>query len=425
MAQRIRRVALIYDATMAYDLRVMGGVAAYLQGSTQWSVYIEESALKDQRLPDLEAWEGNGIIANLDHANVALAVSKSKLPAVGFGSGYGWYAPESKIPYFFTNNEAIAGLGADHLLQKGFRNFAFCGYSRTPINGWSEERGIAFQKCVEQRGFTCITYIDRHRKIHRWAEMQKSLSAWLLALPKPVGLMAANDNRARQVLEACRECGLRVPDEVAVIGVDNDHVLCQLSSPLLSSIEQGASRVGFEAAALLDRMMIGKTPLNSRFVIEPEGVVMRLSTNVMPVEDPEVAKAMSFIRQYACDGINVHDVVAAAAVSRSGLELRFRTILGRTLHTAIRETQFERVKALITETSLAPKEIAARTGFKSVQHMSTLFKLAFGAPPAEYRRRVQSTFHLTHSTSALALKRLQATDLERAGLNMDPAADHK
>ena len=113
MAQRIRRVALIYDATMAYDLRVMGGVAAYLQGSTQWSVYIEESALKDQRLPDLEAWEGNGIIANFDHANVALAVSKSKLPAVGFGSGYGWYAPESKIPYFFTNNEAIAGLGAD------------------------------------------------------------------------------------------------------------------------------------------------------------------------------------------------------------------------------------------------------------------------------------------------------------------------
>ena len=171
--------------------------------------------------------------------------------------------------------------------------------------------------------------------------------------------------------------------------------------------------------------MIGKTPLNSRFVIEPEGVVMRLSTNVMPVEDPEVAKAMSFIRQYACDGINVHDVVAAAAVSRSGLELRFRTILGRTLHTAIRETQFERVKALITETSLAPKEIAARTGFKSVQHMSTLFKLAFGAPPAEYRRRVQSTFHLTHSTSALALKRLQATDLERPGLNMDAAADHK
>ena len=329
----MRRVALIYDATMAYNLRVIGGVAAYLQEGTKWNVYIEENALKDQRLPDLGAWEGDGIIANLDHPNVAMAVVKSKLPTVGFGSGYGWYAPESDIPYFFTNNQAIARLAAEHLLERGFRYFAYCGYPRTPINGWSGKREREFAERVSVRGYPCRIYRGRHRNSLRWAHIQKALCAWLVSLPKPVGLMAANDNRARQVLEACRVCGLRVPEEIAVIGVDNDEVLCRLSSPLLTSIEQGAARIGYEAAALLDRIMSGKTSAKRRYVIDPEGVVTRLSTDVIPVEDPQVAKAMSFIWEHACDGIKVPDVVAAVAASRSGLEARFKTALGPILVT--------------------------------------------------------------------------------------------
>ena len=243
------------------------------------------------------------------------------------------------------------------------------------------------------RGFPCQIYRGRHRNSRRWAHIQKALCAWLVSLPKPVGLMAANDNRARQVLEGGRVCGLQVPEEVAVIGVDNDEVLCRLSSPLLTSIEQGAERIGYEAAALLDRIMSGKTSAKRRYVIDSEGVVTHLSTDVIPVEDPQVAKAMSFIWEHACDGIKVPDVVAAVAASRSGLEARFKTALGRTLHTAIRDVQLERVKTLVTETNLAAKEIAASTGFKSVQHMSSLFRRAVGLPPAEFRRRVVSTLY--------------------------------
>lgn len=206
--------------------------------------------------------------------------------------------------------------------------------------------------------------------------------------------MAANDNRARQVLEACQECGLRVPCEVAVIGVDNDVLLCQLSSPLLTSIEQGAKRIGFEAAALLDKMMQGeKVGRNSRLV-EPEGIVMRLSTTATPDSDPHVAKAMSFIQMHACDGIRVSDVVDAVGVSRSGLDVRFKVSLAQTIRSAIRSTQLERAKILLTETAFAPKDIAARTGFKSVQHLNTLFKLAFGTPPGEYRRKFVSSLIL-------------------------------
>lgn len=386
MVGRMRRVALIYDATVAYDVKVMSGVAAYLEERGKWNVYIEENTLKDQRLPELRSWKGHGIIADFDDPRVATAVKESKLPAVAFGSGYGWYAPESGIPYFFTNNPAVALLAAGHLLDRGLRHFAYCGYPRSPINGWSEERERAFTEAVKERGLSCRTYRGHQQTSRNWAAIQRSLRAWLESLPKPVGLMAANDYRARQVLEACRASGLRVPEELAVIGVDNDELLCQLSSPLLSSIEQGAKQIGYRAAALLDSIMSGRNPSESRFVIDPVGVVTRLSTDIVAIEDPKAAQAMAFIWEHACDGIKVQDVVNAVAASRAGLEARFKASLGRTLRVAIRDVQLERARRLISDTNLALKQVAADTGFKSVQHMTTLFAKAFGRPPAEYRR---------------------------------------
>lgn len=187
--RRMRHVALIYDARLAYDLKVMTGVAAYLQEGTKWNVYIEENALKDQRLPDLRSWEGDGIVADFDDPRVAMAVVDSKLPAVAFGSGYGWHTPESRIPYFFTNNEAVVRLAADHLLDRGFRHFAYCGYPRTPTNGWSEERERAFAERVKGRGFLCQIYRGRHKINREWASIQRSLGVWLESLPKPVALM--------------------------------------------------------------------------------------------------------------------------------------------------------------------------------------------------------------------------------------------
>ena len=402
ISSKMRRVALIYDATSAYDLQVIRGITAYVQEERRWSIYIEESALKDQRLPNLSSWGGDGIIADLDHPVVAHTLLKSKLPAVGFGSGYGWYDPESRIPYFFTNNREIARLAADHLLDRGLRHFAYCGYPRTSINGWSAEREREFAERLKERGFSCHIYRGTHRSSRRWTELQKDLADWLHTLPKPIGLMAANDNRARQVLEATRLSGLQVPEDVAVIGVDNDELLCGLSSPLLTSVEQGGQRMGYKAAALLDQIMSGKTPEHKRYLIDPIGIVTRLSTDVLPVNDIQIANAMSFIREHACDGINVPNVVAAVRASRSGLDSRFKTAFGHTIHSSIRKVQLERAKSLFSETTLSPKEVAAITGFRSVQHFNSLFRNAFGLPPAEYRRNVGTAVLLARS-SALKL----------------------
>jgi LacI family transcriptional regulator len=386
MPDRTRRVALIYDAKLPYDLKVISGIARYVQEGADLNIYIEEDALKRQRLPDLRSWHGDGILADFDDPGVAAAVSRARLPVVGFGGGYGWYSPQSGIPYFFNNQTAVANLAADHLIERGFRHFAYCGLYPTPANRWAEERCRAFAKRVNARGFPCHIYPVVHRTTRQWNSVLASLGTWLKTLHKPVGLMAATDKRARHVLEACHSYGLHVPEEVAVIGVDNDEVLCQLSSPQLSSIEQDAKRIGYEAIALLDRLMGGEKARQRHFFIDPLGVVTRRSTDILAVEDRLVARTITFIQSAASKGIRVRDVVNSLAISRSTLETRFKAATGDTLSTAIRRSQLQRVQRMIAETNLAMKEIAAVTGFKSVQHMTTSFGKTFGRTPAKYRK---------------------------------------
>jgi LacI family transcriptional regulator len=386
MPDRTRRVALIYDAKLPYDLKVISGIARYVQEGADLNIYIEEDALKSQRLPDLRSWHGDGILADFDDPGVAAAVSRARLPVVGFGGGYGWHSPQSGIPYFFNNQTAVANLAADHLIERGFQQFAYCGLYPTPTNLWGAERCRAFAKRVKARGFPCHIYPVVYRTTRQWNSVLESLGTWLKILPKPVGLMAANDKRARHVLEACHAYGLHVPEEVAVIGVDNDEVLCQLSSPPLSSVEQDARRIGYEAIALLDRLMQGEKARQRQFFIDPLGVVTRRSSDILAVEDRVVARALTFIQSAASKAIRVRDVVNSLAISRSTLETRFKAATGDTIHTTIRRSQLQRVRRMIVETNLPMKEIAAITGFKSVQHMTTSFGRAFGRTPAKYRK---------------------------------------
>lgn len=239
---------------------------------------------------------------------------------------------------------------------------------------------------VEGRG-VCVVFRGRPRDRRDWITTQRSLANWIRTLPRPVGIMAANDERGRQLLEACRSAEIDVPDDVAVAGVDNDELLCELSSPPLTSVEQGAVQLGQDAAALLDEMIEGRTIARRHFVINPISIVTRQSTDVRMVEDASVAAALAFIRDHACDGIRVPDVVRASATSRSALEIRFKTATGRTLRTAIDRVQLERARQLIAETDLPLKQVCARTGFRSIQHMTTRFGQRFGCTPGRYRRR--------------------------------------
>jgi len=383
-----RRVALIYDAKLPYDVKVMSGVAAYLQrNASPWNIFIEERALDRQRLPELRTWRGDGILADLDDPRVADQVLAAGIPTVAFGSGFGWHCPGSGIPYFYSDNRAVGRMVADHLLQRGFRQFAYYGYRAGPITGFSAVRAATFAQRVRAAGYPLWMHEGPYDDYRRWEPLQRQLCRWLETLPTPIGLMAANDKAARHVLDACRASQLRVPEQVAVVGVDNDEMVCQLSHPPLSSVEQGARRIGLQAAALLDRMMSGRRPRRRRFVVPPEGVVVRRSSEMLAVDDEHVAAALALIRDRACAGLKVQEVPAAVALSRSQLDRRFKAVVGRTLHDEIRRVRLEQAQRLLADTSLPLKQVAGRCGLRTVQHLTELFRQFLGVTPGAYRRQ--------------------------------------
>jgi LacI family transcriptional regulator len=378
-------VALIIDPGSPYDRRIVRGVAEYVHRVRRdWSIYVEEDLV--DRLPDLEEWGGDGILANLDDHRIATAVTSLGIPLVGIGGGYGFYEEHPEIPYVRTDNRAIAELGAKYFMNLGFRRFAFCNEPPTKFNGWARERADAFAACVRDAGFTCEVYTGRYSPAKQWRQAQLALEEWVSKLPTPIAMMACHDGRARHVLQACRTLGLRVPDDVAILGVDNDDLMCELTRPPLSSIEQGALRVGFEAAAMLDELMQGNALRERQISVPPERVVTRQSTDVTAVADPDVAEALEFIRENACKPIHVEDVLEMARMSRSTLESRFRESIGRTIHAEIRRIQIEEAQRLLITTNLPIKEVVQRVGISSVQYFNAVIRNATGKTPGEIRK---------------------------------------
>ena len=386
-----RLVAVILDAARPYDRLIIGGIAHYVKEHPGWSLYVEEDPL--QKLPDLKRWHGHGIIANFDDRRVAAAIRGLTIPIVGVGGGYGWHDPASGIPYLYTDNAAIGRLGAEHLLGCGFEALAFYGYPRTTTSGWSEERAAAFAAAAAAAGRPCHVFTGRHATARRWADLQRELMAWIDKLPKPVGLMACNDVRARHVLEACRSLGLRVPHDVAVLGVDNDEMICELTAPPLSSIDQSARRIGYEAAATLDRLMASRhrggrqrrAQVPRATVVPPIGVVARTSTDTMATADEAVLKALETLRANPWKKPDIDGIADAVCLSRSTLEGRFRGVMGRSIHDEFIRLRVAGVRRLIADTDLPLKSIAARAGFPSVQYMTTFLHRHTGLTPARLR----------------------------------------
>jgi len=381
----VRHVAVIIDASKPYDRKVIRGIGDYARQKGNWSLYVEEDPL--QKLPDLRTWRGEGIIANLDDRHVATAVAALEIPVVGVGGGFGWYDSQQPIPYFVTDSEAIARLAATHLMDRGFTRLAYCGMPATKINGWSRIRAAAFQACAREAGISCYTFTGRYGTARRWQQLQEELAQWIAWLPKPIGLMACDDARARHVLEACRSLGVLVPEQMAVIGVDNDETICELTDPQLSSVDQGAHRLGCQAAATLDKMMSGRRVARGCRRTPPERVACRLSTDVLAIDNADVAQTVRFIRQHACEGIGVGDLVAAVGLSRSTLERQFRAVMRRTLREEIERVRLERVKELLRRNELSLKQIAASTGFRHLTYFNRIFRLRVGRTPAAYRRQ--------------------------------------
>jgi LacI family transcriptional regulator len=380
-------VALLVESSRAYGRGVLHGIAEYVRHHGPWSIFLAERSLGEAPPAWLEGWQGDGIIARIENRAIARVVRELGLPTVDLRG----LLTDIRVPLIVTDDLGVARLAVGHFVERGFRHFAFCGFEGAD---YSDNRSEGFARLVEELGSACHVFHSAQplrtagteaREQRGWAT-QVETATWIDHLPKPVGLMACNDIRAQQVLSACREIGVAVPDEVAVLGVDNDDVLCDLADPPLSSVVPDTRRIGYEAASLLERMMEGEPAPDGFSTVPPLEVVTRRSTDVLAIDDRALSSAVRFIREHACDGITVGDVLAGLPMSRSVFERRFATIFGRTPKAEILRAQLDRVKQLLSETDLPLKQIAAKTGFQHHEYMSASFKERTGQTPGQYRR---------------------------------------
>jgi LacI family transcriptional regulator len=379
----MRHVALLIETSGSYGRGLLRGVSKYNRERGGWSTYFHPHGLGDPPPAWMRHWRGDGILARIDTNEIAELLLKSGVPVVNLRGT----VAELPFPYVGPDHDQIAKLAAEHLMERGLKNFAFCG-KPAGIHPGLDERGFTFAKVVRDFGGNCDVFpADCPSRDDTWELEQERLSNWIHSLPKPVGVMACNDERGLQVLDACRRCGAAVPDEVAVIGADNDEHLCDLSIPPLTSVDVNAEQIGYTAASLLDEMMQGTAPKQTSQRLAPRGVFTRLSTDTVASDDDEVNRALRYIRENSGQGLRVVDVLAHMGMSRASLQQRLKRVVGRTIHEEIERVRLARVKELLLSPDMTIKQVARATGFSSVQYMTRVFRAALHETPARYRSR--------------------------------------
>jgi len=377
---KTQHVALVLQADVGYHLRIISGVARYARQHTSW-VLIPFHDSYFRVLRDLKAQDVDGIITHIHSPVLARRVRSLRLPAVNV-SGF-----PHDMPQVLSDHGAVGRLAAEHLLERGLRDFAFCGLRKAP---WSAGRCKGFRDRLRQAGFDCAIHEASHRAFfpsaRNWDAAAESLGQWLAGLPRPVGILAASDPLGRQITESCRSRGIHVPRDAAVIGVDNNELFCQLSNPPLSSVDENCERIGYEGAALLDRLMNSRRVRRQLVVVPPRGVVARHSTEIVATDDAVVAHAAEFIRQNACRGITMKDLLDEVLVSRRCLELRFKRFLGWSPTAEIRRVQLQKAKELLADTDLSMPQIARATGLSSAERLSVIFRRELRTTPTQYRK---------------------------------------
>lgn len=400
--RNLPKVALLIESSRKYGRGVLSGIAKYIRVHGPWSCYIEERELHGG-IPDwLKHVPTSGIIARIDGRRTAKELLRLGCPVIDVRASVRF----RQIPAFVTNPRAVAQMAADFFLQAGFRHFAFCGYPGIPF---SDDRWAAFADYLATHGYAARMFSPPRQSLtsarpgvsppltllqaveQRGLENEKAIATWLLKQPRPLALLACNDICGQQVLNASREHGINVPGEVAVMGVDDDEVLCTISEPPLSSIKPDAERVGTEAAALLDAMMKGKRVNPGLVEIPPLWIVERASTDVVAIEDPVTVQALRFIRHHVNEGINVKDVLAHVGCSRTDLGVRFRHWLKTSIRAEIVRLRLDRACSLLRQTNLGLAEIARQSGSRDAPSFCRLFQKRLRQTPTQYRHAKKSS----------------------------------
>lgn len=387
------KVALVIESSTGYGRGLLRGIVRYSRLHGPWSLFVAPGHL-EQTLAEVSSWNVDGVICRVSTPKMARATLPERLPQIASFLDEFPSVSEYQFCEIRADSKAIARMAAQHLVDRRFTHFAFCGFSRCP---WSSIRERHFTRYLRTRGFTCDQHLIRLTPWWRpnWIRSikheQPSLIKWLISLPKPVGLMACNDTCGQEVLEACALAQLHVPDEVAVVGVDNDELMCEVSNLPLSSVSLELDNAGYESAQLLEGLMSGKVKGRHVIKIAPAVVARRTSTDTQVQDDLVVTKTLQFIRDHAANPINVTDIVDGVGASRRTIERHFQRTMGYSLLSEIAHSHLKRAKQLLLETNLPCYSVSKDAGFSSVKAFNRAFRLTEGMSPKEFRQSKQPT----------------------------------
>ncbi|WP_229487683.1 XylR family transcriptional regulator [Pseudoduganella lutea] len=390
------RIALLFNANKGHERDVIAGVADYKRAQQlNWDLFVEDDFRRG--LDGIAQWQGDGIIADFDDPDVAAALAGCRARVVGVGGSYANPADyPAGVPYVATDNERIIGLAHDHLIDAGISSFAL--YSVPPARNrrWALEREQAFARRMRADHLEPVIYRGHDGGIAGWERGLDELAGWLRSLPRPVGIIAVTDARARQLIQACAIAGLAVSHDVAIIGVDNDALAHALAPVPLSSVIQGAAEMGRTAARLLHRSLLGQPVGTTPVLVAPVGVNAQATCSRTGEHHPHITRALHFIRQRARRGIKSEQVADFVGVCRSGLDATFRRELGHSVHEEILRYKLEQAKQYLASGQWKIADVALECGFTSVQYLYTVFAREMGCTPREYQLKASAanmSFH--------------------------------
>jgi LacI family transcriptional regulator len=381
---QVPRILLLIETSRIYGRQLVEGIGRYAHEHGPWSFHFEERGVHELSVRALSRLKVDGVISRLRDPGAARKLQATGLPFVELHGN-----PKTCKTHVTVDEDAVARMAAEHLLDRGLKNLAF--FSRRN-EWWLQLRRKAFIDHLQRLGYPCSTYAASTRSAAGndiRPEQQAELVSWLQALPKPAGILCATDLEALNLLETCRRAAIAVPDQVAVLGVDNDSVICSVAWPRLSSIDLDALRVGYESAALLGRIMTSGTTPNTAILVPPKEVVVRESTDVLAIADPQVVQAARLIRQFACKGIDVSHVADHVVMCRRTLERRFKASVGRTLKEEILRVKIGQAKMLLSQSDYPLKRISDMSGFKSLHYFARAFRRETGLTPGRFRQKTR------------------------------------
>ena len=376
-SQKMKRIILLVETSREFGRQLIFGIARFSRLHGPWSFYKEQIGLKSS-IPHLTNWNPDGIIMRDSMIKDELISLNIPTILVQHDSDY-----SKDLPTIITDSQAIAQMASEHLIERGFKNLAFCGFDNFE---WSNNRKHHF--CVLNTEAGIETYLYESPKKNRnidWEDEQRHVCEWVQTLPKPVGILACNDDRGQHILEVCKRLEFKIPEDVAVVGVDNDPMICDIGDPPLTSIALNVVQAGYQAAKLLEQMIDNRTIVPQKINVSPTHVVQRQSTDLLAVNDPDVVAAIRYIRENAKNKILVNDVVKVTRVSRRALEQRFREIIHRSIYDEIRQVRVELISKLLIETDFPISHISSLFNFTDVEHISRYFKKEKGIGLREFR----------------------------------------